>query len=76
VAAAGGETPTASVSPPAIVTNRKYPTGLTKREGGSLYNWKPSPPRRNPGYATAVSHSFTNAFKLLLYHYWGVLAAY
>ena len=24
-----------------------------EREGGSLYNWKPPPPGRNPGYAIA-----------------------
>ena len=25
-----------------------------EREGGSLYNWKPPPPERNPGYATVL----------------------
>jgi len=32
--------------------------GKREREGGSLYNWKPPPPGRNPGYAT-VRNRFT-----------------
>jgi len=28
--------------------------GKGERGGGSLYNWKPPPPGRNPGHATAL----------------------